>query len=454
MYRFAIEYLKKWKIRKNRKPLIIRGARQVGKSYLINMFASVEFKSLIEINFEKEKEIASYFDQSDPQETIRLLALHFGEDIIEGETLLFLDEIQASPEILAKLRYFYEKIPNLHIIAAGSLLEFVLEEHEFSMPVGRIEYLHLGPMTFMEFLLACGKNKLFDFLKNCNLKTEFPKSIHKKLMDLVKSYIVIGGMPESIQTFIDTESYLDCDHIKDSILATYKDDFNKYKKNVNQKHIITVFEALPNIVGNKLKFVNISRELRSENISKSIHLLTLAKIYYLVYHSSCNGVPLGAEVNRKFCKPLFIDVGMLLSICQMNMLDIKNVSDLTLINSGQICEQFVGQHLLYRQLFYKEPYLYYWIREKNTSNAEVDYVISLGTQIIPIEVKSGKTGSLKSLHQFSVEKKTDLAVRICSEPLCLQDAKGTLSTQEPYNYNLLSVPFYLIEELDRLISDL
>ena len=320
------------------------------------------------------------------------------------------------------------------------------------MPVGRTEYLYLGPMTFFEFLLATGNEKSYEFLCNYRIEDQIPEALHKKFDDFVKEYIVVGGMPESVQLYTESESFRECDMVKQAILATYKDDFNKYGRKVDLQTLLTVFNTLPRTVGQKLKYVNISRDIRSAEIQKALHLLTLARVCYPVHHTACNGIPLGSEVNRRVLKPLFLDVGLLLSACGLTMADIVEVGDLMLVNSGQVCEQFVGQHLLYRQEPYIEPELFYWLREKAASNAEVDYVISRGQKIIPVEVKAGKTGALRSLHQFSIEKKNNTAIRICSGSPSVVDAKGKMPNGDAYNTKIFSLPFYLVERAGDFIA--
>ena len=340
MHRSALDYLVEWKIRVRRKPLVIRGARQVGKSYLVSAFAEKNFSDYIEINFEKDHEIISLFSGT-PEQIIKLLELRFNKTIDIENTLLFLDEIQAAPEVFAKLRYFYEDLPDLHIIAAGSLLEFILEEHTFSMPVGRIEYLHLGPMTFEEFLTANGKTMLAECIQNYSLSEELPDSVHSDLVTLFKTYLIIGGMPEAVQVYVETGSFYESEIVKESILGTYEDDFNKYASRVNHLLILNLFKKLPMIVGKKFKYVTIDRNERAQNIAKALHMLELAKITYRVKHSACNGVPLGSQVNEKKFKLIFLDVGLMAGACGLNMIDIEHVDDLMMINSGSLCEQFV-----------------------------------------------------------------------------------------------------------------
>jgi predicted AAA+ superfamily ATPase len=331
-------------------------------------------------------------------------------------------------------------------------LEFVLEDHSFSMPVGRIEYMHLGPMVFSEFLIATGNRQLSQYIGEYNFGDDLPLPLHDKLTELVKSYMVVGGMPESVREFINSGSYLECGISKASIMETYKDDFNKYGPKVNRQYLLTVFNAMPNIIGKKVKYVNISRTERAKDLARALRLLSLSRVCHLVYHSSCNGIPLGAEINRKIYKPIFLDVGLLLDACGLTTKDIVKATDIMLINSGQICEQFVGQHLLYSREPYREPQLYYWLREVPSSNAEIDYVITHGRRIIPIEIKAGKSGSLRSLHQFTIEKDVDLAVRVCSATPSIEKCSGKMPNGTQYKSKLITLPFYMIEQLSRLLD--
>ena len=453
MYRSALDYLIKWKMRARRKPLIIRGARQVGKSYLVTMFAEHHFSDFIEINFEKDQGIISLFSGT-PEKTIKLLELKYNKTIDIENTLLFLDEIQAAPEVFAKLRYFYEDLPGLHIIAAGSLLEFILEDHSFSMPVGRIEYLHLGPMSFEEFLAANGNTLLLDFIQRYSVSEDVPDSVHSDLISLFKTYLIIGGMPEAILAFVETKSFHESEIVKASILGTYEDDFNKYSSRINHTQLLNVFNKLPRMVGEKFKYVNIDRNERAQRIAKALHMLEMATITYRVKHSSCDGVPLGSQANDKKFKILFLDVGLMARACGMSMLDIENSDDLMMVNSGRLCEQFVGQHLLYSDKYYQKPDLFYWVREAKSSSAEVDYIISSGSNIIPVEVKAGKTGRLKSLHQFIKEKGVDSAVRInLAKPSVFLNS-NKLPGGQSVEYRLLSIPFYLIGQTRRMILEM
>jgi predicted AAA+ superfamily ATPase len=451
--RSALQYLDIWQKKGSRKPLVIRGARQVGKSCLVRMFADNSGFNLVEVNFELHDDLVDCFATKDPARIISLLELKTGRRIEPGRTLLFLDEIQAAPEVLATLRYFYELLPRLHIIAAGSLLEFILEEHTFSMPVGRIEYLHLGPMTFKEFLGGIEREQLVAFMEAFTTDEEFPAVIHNELMSLFRIYCAVGGMPEAVQAFHDSNSMLEVESIKQSILLTYRDDFNKYGRRVKHDRLQNVFQKLPLQVGRKLKFVNIDRNEKSLEIKKAVHLLALARIYTPVYHSSCNGLPLRAEMNEKMQKPLFLDVGLLMTSCGMTYADIAAIDTLQLVNKGSVCEQLIGQHLLYNQPYFVEPELFYWCREKRQAASEVDYVQVNSGIIFPVEIKAGKTGTLKSLQVFIKEKNLNFAMRFNADLPSLHRAEFALPAT-PGTFTMLSLPLYMVEEMHRIIRAL
>ena len=451
MKRSELNYLKNWKDKKTRKPLVIRGARQVGKSYLVRQFAQIYALDILEINFELNDDYIACFQSKDPKQIITLLELKASQKVIAGKTLIFLDEIQAAPQVLATLRYFYEILPQFHIIAAGSLLDFILEEHSFSMPVGRIEYMHLGPLNFKYFLKGIEKEQLGKFIEEYHFSTPFPVVVHDELMKMFKLYLAIGGMPEAIEVYKDTGSLLEVDMIKQSILLSYRDDFSKYGRRFKHSIIQKVFQKLPFQIGQKLKYVNLDSNEKSSDLKKTLHLLELARIYYPVYHTAANGIPLRAQTNEKIQKPLFLDVGLLTKACGVNYAEIEAADEVTLINSGSLCEQFIGQHLLYAKPSYEEPELFYWCREKRQSSAEIDYILNYGSKIIPVEIKAGKTGTLKSLHVFIQEKQLNYGVRFnadkpsyCEIPISLPGASG--------KFSLLSLPLYMVEELSRMVN--
>ena len=451
MERYIFNSLDHWSRREHRKPLIVRGARQVGKTTLVRLFATQRFENLAEINFERNPELIELFATRNPRQALEFLELHLGTEITPGRSLLFLDEIQAAPEVFAALRYFFEELPDLHVIAAGSLLDLVLENQTFSVPVGRLEYLHLGPMQFEEFLLAAGEKKLVEFLGRWTPAQTIPQATHRQFMGWLERFLIVGGMPEAVKAFVDTGAFQESEIVKHSILSTFRDDFGKYGRRINTERLRKVFGRLPRLVGQKLKYIHIDREERSRDLAAALHLLTLARVAAKVHRSAANGVPLGAEASDRHFKILFLDTGLVSTATGLTLLDLERADDVLAVNRGALCEQFIGQHLLYSSPSWEEPRLHYWAREKRSSNAEVDYVISQGQEIIPVEVKAGKTGTLKSLHLFMQEKRRALGVRFNSEPPSLLEATRPLPDGGVTPHRLLSLPLYLVGQARRII---
>ena len=454
LYRLAETYLETWINKSNRKPLVLRGARQVGKSTLVREFARKKKKILVEINLERNLFLDDVFKNLDVEASLREIEALTGIAVSAGETMLFLDEIQSTPSALALLRYFFEEKPDLPVIAAGSLLEFTLAEYSFSMPVGRIEYMHLGPMTFKEFIMAV-EPALHQYIENFSITAPVPFAADEKLKKRQREYVLIGGMPEAVQAWCDSGSISQVADVHRSITETYQDDFSKYARSSQLGLMQKIFRTIPRIVGNKVKYSNISREHPSKNIKDAIDLLSKARICHKIYHSHCTGLPLGADIKETVYKLLFMDIGMMNHICGNDWTFLQTFPDHELVNEGAIAEQFIGQHLLSVQGL--PPALNYWVRQAKTANAEVDYVISQGPLIIPVEVKSGKSGTLKSLQQFVTQKHLSLAVRFDLNPYGIQDVSHQISTPDgtrPANYRLLSLPLYLVEQLPRIIDEI
>ena len=292
MFRTSIRDLKSWQSKPRRKPLVMRGARQVGKTTLIRQFASERFNNLVELNFEKQPELAQLFVSKDPKQILPLIELQQNTVIRSGETLLFLDEIQAAPRVFEALRYFFEERPDVHVVAAGSLLEFALEEPSLSVPVGRVEYMYLGPMTFEEFLLAQGKDRLVSFINSFEFPASIPGPLHSQMLDAVKQFLVVGGMPASVSAYTRSDSLSDTESEKQSILETFIDDFGKYASRVDPNRLRKVFTRLPLLIGQRLKYANIDRADQARNLAHALSLLCKALVAYRVHHSACNGIPL------------------------------------------------------------------------------------------------------------------------------------------------------------------
>ena len=453
MKRSAASFLVEWKNRDKRKPLIVRGARQVGKSYLIEEFARTEFSSRVTVNADRDREFLRRIMKEKPAKMVQLLELEYGCRLTPGTSLIFFDEIQAVPEFLAQLRYFYEELPAQHVIAAGSLLDFVLEDHSFSMPVGRIEYLHLGPMTFSEFLEASGSGQWAAFLSSFGCRDQVPDTAHQALQRLFRTFLSLGGMPEVVDTYVRTQSLLEADRVKESILGTLRDDFAKDRGRVNHDRILKVFGRLPAMVGQKFKFANVSRDDSARQIEQCLHLLELARLVYRVRQTSCSGLPLGAGARDEAFKILFLDIGLLLYACDLRASHVEHEPDLMRLNAGAAAEQVVGQHLLHARPYWETPELFYWAREKSTSAAEIDYVIVSRGKIVPVEVKAGKTGRLRSLRQFVAEKSPKMALRLNTDQPSVMDVADTLYDGTPISYRLLSLPLYLVDQAHRLVGE-
>lgn len=394
-----------WKSSSNRKPLIIRGARQVGKTKSIVEF-SKQFNNVVTINFERENGLHPIFDKDlDPKRIIRELETIRNSIITPGNTLLFFDEIQACPKALMSLRYFYEEIPNLHVIAAGSLLEFILGE--ISIPVGRVQYEFMYPLNFTEFLKATDREKLMDYIpkfSNNNFEpTTIPNSIAKNLYDALHEYCVVGGMPEAVSTFVTTNSFIKVADIQNDLIQTFRDDIPKYAKGDLQiRNLNHVFTSIFRFTGNKINYTKLGNLDDQKRTKHSLFILEKAMLCHIVKSVNASGLPLGAEASEKHFKSLFFDIGLgqRLSGIPINEI-IANSTDLLTTYEGRLAEQFVGQQLIAQSVEASEGRsLFCWMRSERGASAEVDYVIARHGKIIPIEVKKGKSGHLKSLHLF------------------------------------------------------
>ncbi len=454
MQRVAAQHLKKWIENEQRKPLVIRGARQVGKSTLVRQFAEENKLILNEINLEQHLELNNIFKTLDIKLISKELEGLLGRKIISPGSILFLDEIQATPNALQALRYFYEDLPELPVVAAGSLLEFVLSKHNFSMPVGRIEYVHLGPMTFEEYLSEIDAS-LLKYITEFDFSDDIPKTVQKKLLDRQREYLLVGGMPEAILNYLRSGQFSDIIPVHRSIISTYLDDFSKYATEKALLRLQKVFNFVARSVGKKIKYSNISRDEAAREIRSAIELLSKARVISPVFHSHCSGLPLQAEIDEFTYKALFLDIGLMNRICGLDWLAISTLDDRQLINEGAMAEQFIGQHLLYFRGLTDPPELCYWLRQQKSANAEVDYVISQGDLITPVEVKAGKSGTLKSMIQFVYSKNVRLGVRFDLNPPSVQKVKHSqrqADSTSVITFDLISIPLYMVGQLARIIS--
>lgn len=443
--------LQNWLKSPRRKPLIMRGARQVGKTWLVRHLAEIENKQLIELNFEHEPRFISLFQTNDPKQVLKNIGQHLGVLIRPEQALLFLDEIQRAPELLAKLRWFAEEMPELAVITAGSLLDFALENYEFSMPVGRVSYMYIEPFSFEEFLLALNKNTLVDFLTQYDMRDIIPEVIHEQLLHYVREYTFVGGLPAAVKQWVETQELSLVHEVQQELVTTYRDDFSKYRARLSLERLEDIWHATPKMLGKQWKYSQINPDVQSVSLKQALRLLKLARICHPIHACAADGLPLAAGMREKIFKVLFLDIGLVstaLGLGASHQLGKKFL----LINEGGLAEQFVGQGLRLTFPTYLDPTLYYWVREQTGSSAEIDYVIQHGANIIPIEVKAGKTGQMRSLHLLMSLRQWPLAVRFNADLPSLTPISFNTNLETKAEYTLLSLPFYLIEQLPRLLT--
>ncbi|MCK4608369.1 MAG: AAA family ATPase [Gammaproteobacteria bacterium] len=428
-----------WKNHPNHLPLLLRGARQVGKSYIVEKFGNSHFSNTVTINFELQSQFINCFNELSPKKIITSISALTKQQIIPGETLLFLDEIQECPNAIMALRYFKEQMPALHVIGAGSLLEFTLKEQNFRMPVGRVQSLYLKPLSFIEFLRATKNQLLIEHMEAATLKHGIDTVIHEHLLKLLHEYMMLGGMPEVIQNYLDNKDLYQVQLTQSSLLNTYRNDFGKYSKHVNYKVLQQVFDKAPGLVSQHFKYIKINPDILSRDIKPALTALEDAGLIYPVYCSNAAGIPLNTGINEKKFKLLFVDIGLVKNATELDA-ELLLSNDILLLNRGALAEQFVGQELLAYKERYRKSSLYYWERDARNSSAEVDFIINKGPDIFPIEVKAGTSGTLKSMKIFMQEKKSILGIRISQKPLSLE-------------HNILSIPLYMIKEIPRLIAE-
>lgn len=437
-----------------RRPLILRGARQTGKTWLVRACAEECGRGLIELNFERDPALARLFNSRDPRETLRTVEAYTGAPIKPQNALLFLDEIQAAPEVLANLRWFAEEMQELPVIAAGSLLDFALAEHAFSMPVGRIGYLYLEPMSFEEFLEAVDEHPLCKFLQTWQPPAPIPTPIHERALSLFKTYMLVGGMPGVVDVWRNSSSWLACSEIQQALLATIRDDFAKYARRIPHGRLLNILHTVPRLLGQKFKYAAVDRDTRAAALKQALDLLCQARICHRVMHTDGTGIPLEAGVRERIFKIIMLDTGLASAALGLSLHpSTGDQNEVLTVNAGGLAEQVIGQLLRTAERRFVDPALYYWTREKKGSEAEIDYMIQHGKTIVPIEVKSGRIGSLKSLHLFMAQRNLPLAVRFNAEPPSEVAVDHKTTTGEQARYTLLSLPFYLAGRIHRLISD-
>lgn len=442
--------LHNWMLQSNHMPILLRGARQVGKSYVVEKFGREHFDNVLIVNFELQPELGQCFNSLNPTDILQKLSIITHHPIEPGKTLLFLDEIQDCPNAIRALRYFKEQRPELHVIGAGSLLEFTLNEADFRMPVGRVQSLYLKPLSFKEYLTAVCDYALLELIEQTDLKHPIEDVYHHMLIKHVRAYLGLGGMPGVLSAYLDSEVITPgvisrtydlerCRMQQAMLLSNYRQDFGKYARHTQIKHVQRVFEKAPGMVGDHFKYAKVDQDVRSQHIKSALELLQCAGLLYPIYSTAASGIPLITLRNERKFKILFLDVGLMIYASHVPAEWLFD--DIILLNRGAIAEQFVGQELLAYAPVYEESSLYFWCREQKSSMAEVDFITTVDAQIIPIEVKAGSTGQLKSLHLFLKEKEMPFGIRVSQQPL-------------NFNGQILSVPFYMVSEIPRLVRDI
>ena len=493
MFRRLEEGLKKWKKDKHPKPLMLRGARQVGKSFLVEKFAKENFQNLIKINFEKERNFSHHFDGDlDLKRILETIAIIKKQKLNIGKTLIFFDEIQECPRAIVALRYIYEDIPGLHCIAAGSLLEFALEKESISMPVGRIKYIYMYPMSFVEYLMAKNEDRLLKLIREMSLKKPIDDSLHQHLLKEFKIYMFIGGMPEAVSNYIQEDSLKNILDIQSSIIETYRDDFLKYSSIARSVHVEKIFNLAPQFIGQKFKYSQIDASLQSRELKAALDLLCKARVYRKVLKTSGEALPFAFHASEKHFKLLFMDVGLMHNMLNLSSELLTNESFYNLAK-GALVEQVVGQELLAYHPYNQAAELYFWNRDGRNISAELDYLYAANNEnaeiavrehssngtaaergssrlrrtnnrsvlkvhedyeddenaeiivreqcqrVFGLEVKSGARGKMKSLYSFMKEYDYHYGLAMSSENISFE--KG-----------ILKVPIYGVSELDRLLK--
>jgi len=433
LYRSIIDELNKWAASKKRKPLILRGARQVGKTTAINQF-SQNFDHYIYLNLEIEEE-ADFFEN---KKTIHEIVntLFFVNNIPEttGKILIFIDEIQNSPRAVMMLRYFYERFPELYIIAAGSLFEIMLQNKQISFPVGRVQFLYMCPLTFHEFLLAKQENLAIEVLHTI----PFPGYAYSKLLQLFHEYTLIGGMPEIVDHYIQSNNIVSLNPIYQSLLTAYVDDISKYARNERMRNVLKhCIETAPLEAGKRIKFQGFGgSSFISKDISEALKTLERAMLVYLIYPSFSVEIPAAPQINKSPKLQLF-DTGLLNYFAGLQKHFFK-YENLHAFYRGVLAEHIVIQEIIGNDMSTAHK-PQFWTREKKQSSAELDLVIPYEDYLIPIEIKSGKTGTLRSLHQFINQAPHHFAIRLYSAELKFQRTR-TIDGKE---FVLLNLPYFL-----------
>jgi predicted AAA+ superfamily ATPase len=414
-----------WKHDAGRKVLLVRGTRQVGKTYSVRELGRT-FPHFLEVNFEENPDIHVFFrDSLNPLRLCEKLSAYFSKPIIPGKTLLFFDEMQACPGSFGALRFFHEKMPGLHVVGAGSLLEFALAEIP-SLGVGRLTSLFMYPLTFDEYLLAVGEESLLGVVEQSDAKRPVDEPFHRRLVDLVRSYQLTGGMPAVVKSYAEKRDLAECFKILDDLVTSLEDDFKKYRKRAPVARLAEVFRSIVLQAGGKFKYASVDSASSTHALKDALQLLVQAGLAHRVMHTHARGIPLGAQIEEKKFKVILFDVGVHQRLLGLDVPGHMTAGELELVNRGSLAEVFTGLELIGNHPSHVKPALYYWHREARGSNAEVDYVIQQGSEIVPVEVKAGTKGQMQSMYLFMDERKSQKGIRVSLENFAQYDRVQTI----------------------------
>jgi len=441
-YRRILFSLQEWAESLHRKPLVLRGARQVGKTTIVEEFAK-EFDTFLHLNLEQKADKKVFEANDSPEDVLTAIYLLKNKERKQGRTLLFIDEIQTTPKAVALLRYFYEKIPELFVIAAGSLLETLIDKH-LSFPVGRVEYLAVRPCSFSEFLGAIGEEQI----KNKLLSVELPAAIHERVMKLFNEFVLVGGMPEVVAQYAEKRDIVSLRKVYDTLLTGYRDDIEKYAGNKTEANVL--LHILKNgwrYAGQRIKFECFGESnYKSREVGEAFRTLEKAMVLELAYPTVATHLPMSPDL-KKSPKLLWLDTGMVNYVAK-NQVELFGTQDISEHWKGKVAEHIVGQELLSTNESVAAQ-RNFWVREARNSQAELDFVIQTDTQLLPVEVKSGYNSKIKSMHLFMEQAKGNLAIRFWNNPY----TSDIVKLPSGKTYTLLNIPFYYVECIEKIVKE-
>jgi predicted AAA+ superfamily ATPase len=449
--RYIDALLLEWKNSSSLKPLLLRGARQVGKSWAVKHLGE-SFTYYLEVNFEKRPDIKDVFERvHEVHDLANNLSLLYNVPVVAGQTLLFLDEVQDCPAAIKSLWAFKEDFPELHVVAAGSLLEFALQDLP-SFGVGQIRSLFVYPFSFDEFLVAEGKSSWLEAKQQADNEKPLLMPLHNDIVQHYRTFLMVGGMPASVAAWVTTHDYRNCQTELDDIQLTYYDDFKKYAKKVDPTLLRNTLQSVILQIGNKFTYSKVDGSYRAEEVKKALKLLSDAGIVKRVSHTAANGLPLGAEVNEKFRKYIYLDSALLLRILDIDLGGARQLTDLIvagtaedLVNKGGLAEMVLGWELIKYNNPRSQHDLYYWENTADGTRSEVDYIIARDMKVLPIECESGTSSKMKSLHLFMHNKHLTDAIRCSLENFTLLESCDKKADDTVRRIQIL--PLYAISNL-------